>query len=226
MKTELILLSESYEKSPIIKGLIKLIPYGSSIDAYISTKLSNMRSARLKTFFDALNNGTMELTESIIETNDFLYSYFSVLNYVLRTRSDEKVERFANILLALATKKINFDEFDDYSSIFNELSDREFAILALKYEYEKRFLPEKGETEYRSNGIIQNPKQVTGLYWNDFKNEVISTIGVDIEEFNSLLIRLQRTGCYSVHKGYFDSSIDEDGDTTVLFKKLHKIVSL
>ncbi|MGZ6555179.1 MAG: hypothetical protein ACXVDV_21560, partial [Bacteroidia bacterium] len=213
-----------YEKNPLLKALVKLLPAGSSVDSLISVSLSNMKAARLKTFFDALNKGDLELSENIIATNDFLYSYFSTFNYVVRTRTDEKVKRFANILLNVAAGNITFEESDDYTSVLNELSDREFAILSLKYQYESRFLPEVGETEYRSNGEVLNPKQVTALYWDSFKEEVIEKIGVEASEFNSILVRIQRTGCYSIHKGYFDSSFEEDGNTTPLFKKLYTLV--
>ena len=97
MKNELILLSESYEKNALIKALIQLLPVGSSIDTFISVKLSNLKAARLKTFFDELNLGTFELTPEIIETNDFLHAYFTTCDYVLRTRSEEKIKNFAKI---------------------------------------------------------------------------------------------------------------------------------
>lgn len=226
LKNELILLSESYEKSPFAKALIKLIPGGSSGDAFVSTLLSKMRSKREKEFFKALDRGDVELNPNTINTNEFLHSYFITASYVLRTRTDEKVKRFANVLLHLGADKITFDEFEDYTSVLNDLTEREFAILALKYETEQRFQPEVGETEFKVNGQVLNPKQVTNLYWNDFKAKAIKELNINLEEFPAILVRVQRTGCYSAHKGYYDSSTDEDGNTTPIFKRLFEIVSM
>ena len=92
MKSELLLLAESYEKNPIIKSLVKILPYGSAVDTLISVQLSNMKSARTKAFFDALNSGKLTLSENIINSNDFLYSFYTTSNYISRTRTDEKVE--------------------------------------------------------------------------------------------------------------------------------------
>lgn len=226
LKDQMILLHESYEKNPFVRTLLQAlnIPGVSQADAVISTYINNLKAEKLRLFFDELNNGTSELTENIIESNDFLHSYFSTVNYVIRTRSDEKVKRFAHILKSLAHQKINADEFDDYIAILDELSEREFTILALKYNYELKFLPEIGETEYRSNGVIQNPKQITNLYWKGFIEEIINKLNLDEVEISSMLIRLQRTGCYIAHTGYYDSKNDSDGNTTALFKKLYFII--
>lgn len=226
MKSELLLLAESYEKNPIIKSLVKILPYGSAVDTLISVQLSNMKSARTKAFFDALNSGKLTLSENIINSNDFLYSFYTTSNYISRTRTDEKVEKFANIILQLAAGNINYNEFEDYTSVLNELSEREFAILAIKERYEQRFLPAIGETEYTINGVAQNKLQVTMLYWSEFRDEVINTVGIDSDELNSMLIRIQRTGCYLVHQGFWmDTYTEEIGNTTPLFKKILKLVS-
>lgn len=227
LKDQAILLYESYEKHPFVRTLLhalNIMPGLPEVDTVISNYIKNLKTEKLKLFFDELSTGTVELTENIIESNDFLHSYFSTVNYVVRTRSDEKVKRFACILKSLAYQRINADEFDDYIAILNELSEREFTILALKYKYELGFLPEIGETEYRSNGEVQNPKQITNLYWKRFSEEIINKLNLEEDEFSSLLIRLQRTGCYVIHKGYYDSKNDHDGNTTALFKKIYSII--
>ena len=226
MNTELILLADSYEKSPLIKGLVKLLPAGSSIDSIFSGYFNNLKKKRYKTFFDALQSGAVELTEEIIQTEDFLHAFFCTINYVERTKQDEKIKRFATILKQLGTGNISFSEFEDCTAIFNELSDKEFALLSIKYKYEQRYLPEKGETEYRSNGVKQNPKQVIGLYWEYFKRDVIKDLRIEEKEFNPMLMRVQRTGCYIPLKGYHDEQFEEDGNTTSLFEKLYKLVSI
>ena len=143
MKTELILLSESYEKSPIIKSLVQLIPGGGSVDSYLTTKLNNMKAERMKIFFDKLQSGQQELSENIIETNDFLHAYFCTVDYVLRTKSEDKIKRFAEILLGLAANKINFNEFYHWlplQFIFIILINKIFLIKNKKLEKLKNLL--------------------------------------------------------------------------------------
>ena len=196
----------------------------SNVDLLLDGIVKKMKARRYKILFDAIKAGEIELSENIIESDDFLSSFFTTIEYVDRTRSDEKIKRFAKIFIQIAEKKITYNEFEDYTSIFNELTDREFAILCIKYNHEQRFLPEVGETEFKSNYNVLNPKQVTDLYWNDFKAEAILATNIDPNEFSPMLERLQRTGCYLVHKGYYDSGKEADGDTTSIFKKLYGLI--
>jgi len=213
-------LYDSYDNQPIIKSLIQLIavngiPIGSLIDTSLGKYVSNLKSNRLKIFFDELNAGEIELTDDIIEQNDFLSAYFSTINYIIRTRSDEKIKCFARILKKLNSGNIDINEFEDFTSIFNELSEREFAILIIKYQFEQN--NEKNTKEL-------NPAQLTASYWDDFKSEVCLKIGLPEKELDPMLVRLQRTGCYNKHKGYWEDGSNERGDTTELFKRLYELI--
>jgi len=213
-------LYDSYDNQPIIKSLIQLIevngvPIGSLIDTSLGKYVSNLKSNRLKSFFDELNTGEIELTDDIIEQNEFLNAYFSTVNYIIRTRSDEKIKCFARILKKLNNGNIDINEFEDFTSIFNELSEREFAILVIKYQFEQNNL---------KNAKDLNPAQLTESYWDDFKNEVCLKIGLPEKELDPMLVRLQRTGCYNKHKGYWEDGPNEQGDTTELFKRIYELI--
>jgi hypothetical protein len=213
-------LYDSYGNQPIIKSLLQLIdvngiPIGSFIDTSLGTYVYNLKSNRLKCFFDELNTGQIELTDDIIEQNDFLCAYFSTINYIIRTRSDEKIKCFARILKNLSARSIHINEFEDYTSIFNELSEREFAILVIKYQYEQK---------NEKNPQSLNPLQLTDSYWEDFKNEVCLKVGLPEKEFKAMLVRLHRTGCYNTYKGFLQDDPTEMGDTTELFKRLYELI--
>ena len=213
-------LCDSYNNQPIIKNLIQLInvygiPVGSLIDTTLEKYVSNLKANRLKIFFDELNTGEVELTNDIIEQNDFLSAYFSTVNYIIRTRSDEKIKCFARILKKLSSGNIDSDEFEDFTSIFNELTVREFSILVIKYQFEQ-------ENEKNTKNL--NPAQLTESYWNDFKNAVSLKIGLPEKELDPMLVRLQRTGCYNKHKGYWEDFPNEQGDTTELFKRIYELI--
>ncbi len=224
MKNELILLSESYEQNPLIKGLIQLLPGASAIDTALSTKLNTLRSERLKTFFDLLNAGKIQLSPNIIETNEFLHAFFATTDYVLRTRSNEKIERFAKILLDFSKGDLKIEDFEYYIPILNDLSDLEFSILTLKLKYENDHLPEKGDTVFKVNGQELNPLQTCTHYWKYFIAETIETTKIAPEELQAILLRIQRTGCYQLFKGFWDDSSDQVGNTTPIFHKLVSII--
>lgn len=71
----------------------------------------------------------------------------------------------------------------------------------------------------------KSPFEITSSYWEEFIKEVQLALHIEEKELEALLIRLQRTGCYMIHVGYWDIKNDGNGDTTLLFHKLHKIVS-
>ena len=216
----LLTLYESYENRPAIKGLIQILtvyglPVGAIADTVLGTYVNKIKADRLRVFFEELNTGDAVLTEDSITNTDFLHAYFSTVNYVIRTRSDDKLKRFARILKNLYIDKVTIDEYEDYTSIFNDLSDREFSVLCLKYSF---------ETKHSSNSNNLNPLQLTSSYWEQFKKEVCSLINIDETEFNPILVRIQRTGCYVTHKGYWNESAEDIGDTSELFKKLYRLV--
>jgi hypothetical protein len=216
-KELLLELHDIYERSPLFKGLIQLIPYAGIPEAMVNAYANRLRNKKYRTFFEQLNDGKFELTEEMIASDDFLNAYFSTVNYVLRSRSDFKFKAFAEILKCLATAKINGNEHEDYSKIFDDLTEREFVILAIKHDFEllhKDVHPEL------------NPLQRTSIYWEQFKRTVFKRIDIGENELQSMLIRIQRTGCYLKFTGYFDESTDQVGDTTEIFSTLKKIIGL
>ncbi len=85
---------------PVIRSLIQLIPcgVGSAFDFFIMNKIQDIRKERLRTFFDELGSGEIELTNNLIESEDFLHCYFATLRAALNTRRREKVRMFAGLL--------------------------------------------------------------------------------------------------------------------------------
>ncbi|MFY8181105.1 MAG: hypothetical protein ACOVLG_04955 [Flavobacterium sp.] len=220
-------LHDQYENEPGVRIFVEAIsaytgfPIGAIVDTFVGIKVREMQASRLSSFYNELNNGEIELNEDIIENVTFLHSYFSVLNYVARSKDDKKAARFAKIIKNLYKKEIDLDQFEDYTSIFDELSDREFAILCIKMNYENHAAPDDAILGLDKP---RNPYQKTSAYWNEFVNEVLKKINIENEELEATLYRLQRTGCYKIHSGYFDMKNDGCGDTTIIFKNLFKII--
>ncbi|MEO6520046.1 MAG: hypothetical protein ABIN91_00080 [Mucilaginibacter sp.] len=220
VKSSVIKLYELYEKKWIVKALIQSItvkdlPIGAAGDTILSSYVTNLKAERLRTFFDQLDNGDIELTEELIANDDYLHAYFATVNYVLQNRSKLKIKAFADILKSLYRDDINIDEFEDYGQIFDELTEREFIILSVKYEFEKHAATVQDNL---------NPLQRTSSYWEDFKSEVKAKLNVEGEDLNAMLLRLQRTGCYKKHQGYWDESHEEVGDTTAILQTIINVI--
>jgi hypothetical protein len=215
-------LYETYDDSPVLKGLIQTlsifgIPVGPVIDSSLGTYVNKIKTDRFKIFFDELNRGDIILTQEQIESNDFMNAYFETSLYILRTKSDDKIKRFAKILKNVYSGNLTFYDFDDYSSIFNDLTDREFAILLIKLKYEQ---------EFHKNSVPKDKIKFISSYWSDFKLEVISTLNIQIDEFNPMLVRLERSGCYSRLNGSYLWLDDEEyGNTTELFKTIYTLIN-
>ena len=216
-------LYDQYQNEPGVRLFVEAIsastgfPVGAVIDTFVGTRVKEIAASRLRSFYNELNNGDIILNENLIENDDFLCSYFAVVNYVTRSKSDEKAKRFAKIIKGLYKKDFNINQFEDYTSIFNQLSEREFIILCLKLEFEEN-----------QNHILEDlkpldPYQKTNPYWSKFVAKIQESLNIENEELSSLLIRLERTGCYKIHFGHYEGE-DGIGDTTVIFKKLYEIV--
>lgn len=214
-----------YQNDTGIRYLIEAIsltglPLNSLIETFVGTYVNKMVASRLRTFYEELNNGEVELTDEIIQKEDFLHSYFSVVNYVARSKNDEKSKRFAKIIKGLYRGDLDANEFEDYTSIFDELSEREFIILCIKSEFEKLVVH---DSPIFANHDTLDPYPKTNSYWAEFTKEIKKTLDIDKDILSSILIRLQRTGCYKIHFGQYEGE-DGIGDTTVIFKKLYEIV--
>ena len=217
-------LYESYDTSPVIKGLIQAlnvagIPLGAMIDSSLGSIVNKIQTERLRTFFDELNRGNVVLDEAQIESNDFLHAYFETTAYVLRTRSNDKIIRFARILKKVYSGSLLIEDFEDYTKIFNDLTDKEFAMLSILYKHEQK---------HKLNPEKLSSLKLIGSYWEDFKTEIINSLNIKETEINSYLVRLQRTGCFMRFNtdGILMDKADPDekGNTTELFNTIMNLI--
>ena len=79
-------LSVHYSNRPTIKALLKLIPGWSAADTLLQKRADEIKSDRLKVFFDELAKGKLELTDELIQTESFLHAYFCTLRAALNCR--------------------------------------------------------------------------------------------------------------------------------------------
>ncbi|MBS2099135.1 hypothetical protein [Carboxylicivirga linearis] len=213
-------LAKEFGENKYIQGLIQLvsvggIPFGPAISASVVTAYNNYLSQKMRIFFKELNSGDIILNEDVIYNNDFLHAYFSTLNYVVNTRTDKRIIHFAKLLKSLYSHDLSIENHEEYSKILDEITDREFAMLVIKKEFE------------HSYGIMDNDKneaQMTQSYWDVYVKSLFHHIDIHPDDVDSLHSRVQRTGCYLKFNGFFEDSPNQHGNTTAIFKEICNIV--
>ena len=202
-----------YERQPVLRGLIQLIPMGigSAADSALLTQLNNYRDQKLRTFFDELGSGSIELTEEQVSSNDFLHCYFSTVSAALRSRRSEKIRLLAKILRGQIEGEVsNTDEYEEIVGIVDDLSYREVQIIVILHKKEQ-------DNPIAGN---ENDLQRAMRIWPGFEQEVRLALGIDPELLRSLLVRIQRSGCYEEFTGSFASYTGGIGKTTPLYLKI------
>lgn len=192
-------LLERYEHQPILRGLVQLIPLniGAAYESALLTKLNEYRAERLRTFFDELESGRIELSRDVIESEDFLHSYFATLRAVLSTRRRQKIRYLARLMKSAfsADRFESVDQYEELLAIVDDLSFRELVALSILAECETATPQE----------AIENELQRANKLWPAFEKKVADRLGISATDLSPLLTRLQRSGCYAeITGGYYD----------------------
>lgn len=182
----------------------------------LQQRADEIRSDRMRTFFDELGEGTIDLTEEVIQREDFLHCFFMATRAALNTRQREKIKMFAKLLKS-SLKPGSYsgtDEYEEYLNILNELSYSELAILSMLEYYESQFIKGASENDF------QRASKFWGLFTEDLKK-----IGIRQDEIMGVLTRLTRTGCYEEFAGsYVDAPRDGIGRLTPTYFRLRKMI--
>ncbi|WP_153730410.1 hypothetical protein [Sporosarcina obsidiansis] len=114
------------------------IPIGDVIDSLAAEAYNKLHVERAAVFFEELDKGEIELTQEVIQSEEFLFSLFAALKASLYTRQKEKVRFFARLFAKHLTENqfSRADEYDDYLKILDELTFREIYMLYRLKQYE------------------------------------------------------------------------------------------
>jgi hypothetical protein len=208
---------ERYERSAVIRALVQLIPMsiGSAADTALLTRVQEIRAERARVFFDELGTGKEELRPELLESNEFLHCYFATVTAALRTHRTEKIQALARLLRSsMVSGKIDvIDEYEEFLAILDELSHRELLVLVTLAEIEERH-PREGD---------ENDLQRTNRYWDQFVQKLEADLSIRRAEVDSILTRLNRTGCYETFTGGFFDYTGGKGKITPLFHRLKEL---
>jgi len=210
-------LLKSYEQQPVIRGLIQLVPLGigSAIDTGVAVAFARYEENRLRTFFNELAVGHIELTPEIAESEDFLHAFLATTAAARRTRRDEKIQYLARLLRSTFSESPpqSMDEYEEILSIIEDFSFRELQILALLAKVERETLFQGGENDLqRANAI-----------WPKFEALVQQHLGIDSEKLAPMLVRLQRSGCYIEITGAYWDYTGGRGYLSSLYRRLENL---
>lgn len=221
---------ELYSSNHLVRTLLQNlsvtgIPIGALIDSIASEAYNKLHVERAAIFFEELDKGNIELTQEIIQSEDFLFSLFSALKASLYTRQKEKVRFFTKLF----TKQLiengfdQADEYDDYLKILDELTFREIYMLYRLKQYEATaHLIEVDEDDEDKDDELR----IAGRYWRDFSKEIRETFGIEYPEIAGLLTRAGRTGCYAPITSMTLGYRGDRGKTTQVFEKLVNMIEM
>ena len=217
MNSGIVSLADRYKAKPVLRGLVQLVPFGigSAIDSFLASKLAQIHEDRFRVFFDELAEGKVEVTSAIAESEDFLHAFGATARAVSRTRRREKTKLLARLLRGAFAESIgSIDEFEELLSILDELSFRELIILGHLARLER-------STPFADS---DNDLQRAVKVWPELEAVVKTQMGLEPEQLAPILVRLQRSGCYSeITGGYWDYTGGR-GRLTALFYRLENVV--
>jgi hypothetical protein len=210
-------LANHYSKQPVIRALLKLIPGWSSVDGLLQTRADQIKHRRLRDFFDALAAGQTEITEELVQSDDFLHCYFKTTQAVVNTRRKEKIELFAHMLRSALNTKVfsGLDQYEELLDALDSMSFREFGVLRMLKGYEASYATKEFENDIAR---IQ-------AYWPEFLNDACKSFEVESAEIDAFMEKLQRTGFFTRNTDSFWDSDPRIGKTTRQFEKLCAMVT-
>ena len=187
-------LAERYERNPVVRTLVRLIPYASTAEAAVLTVVANIRRDRAQVFFDELASANAIDNPDLLKSEDFVHCFFSTAKFALNTRRREKIRMFARLLKRSTLhdgELADVDEYEDFLRILDEISYRELRAL------------DTLETFYETHGADdQTDMQRLMGFWDEFCRRLSEDLQIPRDEVADFMSRIGRTGCLQEHVGW------------------------
>jgi hypothetical protein len=192
----------TYSSSLSLKVLISQIPYlGSVIDGIITHKEDELQEQRLKYFLGSLKEGIEKIDERTIQkewvnSEEFYDILRQAISSSIKSRSKEKALINVRILLnVLGTTNEGQFRPEEYLHSIEELTTTEVKALLVIYQ----------EFTSKEREDSQNDLQFARtLNW---KEKIIQHCGIDEEDIEFVIKRLEKTGFITEITGaYFSYS--------------------
>lgn len=225
---------EAAAKNPVTLLLAGIFPLTGGFHANLINLLES-RSRKIEgIIIEELKKGGIMLSDDLIKNHDFLSRVISVFRAANMAESDEKVRRFARLLVAVTAGAIpTTEEYTYLMDIIKALSDREWVVLTIlaSYEIERKIVMRDFETckiiqkeKCSCYDLIPEPPR----YWKLFISEARDAIGVDEKvnndrEIYDVIARLKSSGCLGADE---DTRTSEEGKLVLsaTFYKLYNFI--
>lgn len=211
-------LVEKYAGNTTLRVLAQLVPagIGAAADTGIIARAERIKAERTRALFDELASGKTEITEDLIETDEFLHCYFATVEAAQRTRRHEKIALFGRLLKSSFgnTAPRDIDEFEELLSILDDLSFTEWQALLILDRYSNA-----------PRGSAENDLQWSNHFWRQFLEALTKELNIPKAEATSFLNRIQRTGLYEQFVGGFMDYTGGVGKLTPRFHRLKQFIA-
>ncbi len=170
------------------KGMIGAIPFvGTLLNEALFEFRSRLKQARLNAFFEGMVPRITQLEEEKIDKDHLCSEEFSdffeeLLQKVVKTKSEEKLELFRRVLLGTMTGNKSPDFSTLFLNILDELTVDEIKVFRNRYELHLQLQ----QKEHRTRGKHPGPEPI------DYTQETIS--GFKSAYYRQMLQSLIRKG--------------------------------
>lgn len=219
--------SESQLLRPMFQTVASLIHPGAGavaagLDVAVVQYADQIKAERLEYLINCLEQGDPDLGEigPVQLSEPVIHAAHATIEATLRTTRREKIAAFARLFKLGILRHPRIDltaEHEDYLKILDDLSLREIQLLYIlsKFESEQFVQPDKSQDTF----------QAIKVYWDDFKNEAVSSLQIPKAEIDGLLTRLSRSGLYEpIYVSGFGGPIFNAGKLTGTFQRLEEMM--
>jgi hypothetical protein len=200
---------EAYQRSPVLRVLVKLNPALGAVEAALLSTWAYFQHRRMEVFADELTTLGLNVTEDDARQREFFDAFTSTVRHTAAETRDEKIRLFARLFANHVARSYStpIDLYEEYLSVLDELSEREFSILLILRKYEIA-------NPIRAN---ENALQRAQRFWGAFAREAQEGLGIPANHLEPLLDRLTRTGLYQTIVGAFIDYTGGRGHLTPYF---------
>jgi len=222
-------LAEYYTSKPSLQALALFLPQTTQLSGLLKLRADEIAKIRAKVFFEELDNGKMELTPKMIQSEDFVHRFVITAKAAVNTFRHEKIRRFAQLFRSSIQNNTidNTDEYEEHLQIIDDLSEREYLLLCILEKYEKSLPLESIPYVECDQKDIQEYKEVKRAksIWSEFTSESSSCLNISSQTTANMLTRIARTGCYEtlVSHLYFDK-VHVEGKLTSTWFRIRSLV--
>ena len=120
-------------RNVIIAGTASVPILGGPVSVILDKYLPSHIERRYHEFVEQLSNRLeimkMNMSEPIWTSKEFITLFHKTLEYVICELREEKIEAYQNILINVATKKLDFDSAEFYSKLISLLTMDQLIYL-------------------------------------------------------------------------------------------------